>query len=301
MDPGILEVSMKAIIHVRPGADHQIGHAGALSAGLGRHGVTVETVDRFDPRRLRGAGASFAVAWGWRSARRYADLGMKVLVMERGYVGDRFAWTSLGWDGLNGRARFPIVDDPVRWERLFADLLRPMTRVSGYALILGQVTGDMAVERVKLPQFYELAADRARNCGLEPVFRPHPESARRGGAAAPPGVRALTGTLEEALAGASIALAFNSNSLTEAVLAGVPVSFADEGAMVSPLRLYGVFRGREGDDPDWAAARPPWAHRLAWTQWSLEEIARGDAWEHVGAAMEAPRWHESFAEEKAAA
>jgi predicted transcriptional regulator len=33
--------------------------------------------------------------------------------------------------------------------------------------------------------------------------------------------------------------------------------------------------------------REAWAHDLAWTQWTLHEIAEGDAWAAVGPLMEA--------------
>jgi hypothetical protein len=54
--------------------------------------------------------------WGWRRGREWFAKGYDVLVMERAYLDNRFVWTSLGWNGLNGRARWPIpVDGGARW------------------------------------------------------------------------------------------------------------------------------------------------------------------------------------------
>lgn len=269
---------MKAVIHVNH-LGHQQSYGEAIKRGLEKHGIETEIVPAGRP-----AMGDITVIWGWRRAKTLAP--GKLLVMERGYVGDRFEWTSLGWDGLNGRARFPMVDDPARWEKHFAHLMRPTRTIDGYALILGQVEGDAAVQDVNLPQFYRFAADRARKSGMEPVFRPHPDSARRRGVRTMEGARLLEGTLSEALEGASIAVAFNSNSLTDAVLAGVPVAPGDEGAMAWPSL---------------ACDRETWARRLAWCQWTMEEIADGTALDYALKAMDGPRWHESFAVREQAA
>ena len=54
--------------------------------------------------------------------------------MERAYISDRFTWTSLGFDGLNGRAKFPQINDARRplaktlravFEALEKDLPKP--------------------------------------------------------------------------------------------------------------------------------------------------------------------------------
>jgi hypothetical protein len=66
------------------------------------------------------------------------------LVMERAYVADRFTWTSLGFDGLNGRAKFPQINDGgARWRKHFWPFLKPWkTQLSKTAVIMGQVRGD---------------------------------------------------------------------------------------------------------------------------------------------------------------
>lgn len=70
----------------------------ALAEGLRRHGIS-------------DLGQNVVVCWGWHTGRGYRAQGRDVLVFERGYIGDRFKWTSIAWNGLNGRGTFPDYPD----------------------------------------------------------------------------------------------------------------------------------------------------------------------------------------------
>lgn len=266
---------MRVEIVARPEAPHQVKAARALLEGFKRHGVTAQIAAPGDPLH----GAPVAVCWGWRNGWQHYAAGKRVLVMEQGYVGDRLEWISLGWDGLNGRARFPRMDDNgSRWCGVLglAGLPQVEPKAGGdYALVLGQVTGDASIEGVDIRDWYHKAERRlAETTGLTVHFRPHPVEVERCGA--PP----LRKSLAEALAGAAVAAAYNSNSLTDAALAGVPVIAADAGAMAWPVAGQGL-------DAAPAIQRPfVWAERLAWCQWRHEEMASGAAWEALRTAME---------------
>lgn len=219
-----------------------------------------------------GAVTTHAVAcWGWRLGVQFRRAGHEVLVMERGYLGDRFSWTSLAWNGLNGRGIFaPTPDDGGARFRQHHAVLQPWRQGPGYALIVGQVPGDASLQGVNLEPWYANMAGHARAAGLEPVFRQHPVAARRGFRQGPRGVRKLTGSLEDALAGAAQVITYNSNTGVDALVAGVPVVADNEGSMAWPLagQQVGEFHRPE---------REQWAYDLAWKQWSLDEIASGDA------------------------
>lgn len=209
--------------------------------------------------------------WGWRQGRRLRDEGHEVLVMERGYLGDRFHWTSLGWNGLNGRAEFPEYPDDggERFRKHYS--LEPWKEGGEYVLLIGQVPGDASLRGHDLGQWYSDAAMKAQNAYEMPVkFREHPMAARRGINRRPAYTESSAGTLEEALAGAAVVATFNSNTAVDAVCAGVPAVAVDEGSMaweVSAHRIGDLVRPK----------REAWAHRLAWRQWSIEEISSGAA------------------------
>lgn len=256
----------RAVIIANERAEHQRTWGSAFAEGLKRHGWRVTTGRHHQP-------ADLVVQWGirrqdWIDATKHA--GGEVVVLERGYVGDRFAWTSVSFGGgLNGRATFrgPF-HDASRWNKHFAHLMQPwQSRDSGVALICGQVATDAAVAHVDINQFYQRAQVAYAALGIETLFRPHPLANRLRPQPSRP--------LAEDLARAAVAVTFNSNSGVEAVLAGVPTVAIDKGSMAWDVTGHELTLPPTPD-------RTAWAHALAWKQWQMDEIADGTCWAHVG-------------------
>lgn len=245
-------------------APHQLAHQEAMAAGLRAIGI--------EPVCTPGSASAtkHVAVWGWRLGKQLHALGKSVLVMERGYLGDRFSWTSLGWNGLNGHASFPDVPATAeRFDKLAS--LKPWKRGGDYVLILGQVPNDASLQGRDMMPLYADWALKAANAYEAPVhFRMHPKAIEKGHHQVVPGTVASSGSLDEALAGALVAICWNSNSAVDAVLSGVPTVTLDKGSMA-----WGVTAHRIGDLH--RPAREAWAHRLAHRQWSLEEIASGVA------------------------
>lgn len=243
-----------------PTAKHQVAHQTALAQGLNAHGIDVML-------STRGANTECVACWGWHKGKKLHAAGHQVLVMERGYLGDRFAWTSLAWNGLNGRGQFPAENaDPARFHEHFQ--MQPWKQGGDYVLILGQVPRDASLQGRNLMPWYETAARRCSEIHKLPVlFRPHPLAR---GQQVVKGAGLSSGTLDEALAEAALAVTYNSNSGVDAVIAGVPTIAADPGSMawsVTGRKIHEIVR------PD----RERWASALAWKQWRLEEIISGAA------------------------
>lgn len=238
--------------------DHHRAHAGPMADGLKRHGIEVEFYQDRPPL------ADFVVTWGWGRAKAVRQ---PVLVMERGYLGDRLkVWTSLGWNGLNGRARWNKPgDDGERFRLHFGHLIGDWTERDGYALLIGQVEGDQSIAHVNIHAWYMQAGEALKMRGFDVKFRPHPN----GNPGRP---------IEEDFAGTGCVVTFNSNAGVLAALAGIPVIACDIGSMAWPIAAHGL----EVDliRPD----RCEWLSGLAWKQWTREEIACGLAWDHVGCA-----------------
>lgn len=249
---------------------HQSQWASRFVQGLDAHGVAVTQLEARFP-----ADTDIVCCWGWSVGRWYQERGHEVLVAERGYVGDRFHWTSLGWGGLNGRADFKNAGAPAdRWDSLFVGHMHQWRGVEeGYALLLGQVPGDQSLRGVNYLKWVEDTARACTETGYDVRWRPHPHPQ---GARIPTPAPEIGGSLEEALLGAKLAVTFNSNSGVDAVLAGVPTVTMDEGAMA-----WGVTAHDLSSDPI-RPDRTKWTHRLAYCQWSPEEMADGTAWAHIG-------------------
>jgi len=270
-------------------SDHQSSWGGAFAQGLRRHGVPVEVAGV--PDRTRLPSVEFVVFWGHRQQAlidHQRRTGRHYLVLERGYFGDRFQLTSCGWDGLNGHADFCNAGRPAdRWRKHGAPMADWQTSGS-YALICGQVSGDAAVAGVNLAHWYERAAALIQKSwpGLPVKFRPHPLSRQN---VAPAGLKITSRTLKEDLRDAVFTVAYNSNSGVDSLLAGVPTYCGSPGSMAAPLAPMLVNPGALEELPRWVRFedRAQWAHDLAYCQWTHEEIATGDAWDHLKQKLEA--------------
>lgn len=203
-----------------------------------------------------------------------------MLVMERGYLGDRTAWTSLAWNGLNGRGVASSAADPARFLRHFPDLLKPWREnEEGYVLLIGQLPGDLAVRHMDFNAWATLTAAGLGSYGFDVRYRPHP-LAELAVPAALTGVRLMAErSLRAALEGAASCVTFNSNAAVEAVLAGVPTYAIDRGSIAWDVAAHSIY------EPPVRPGREDWAARLAWRQWTAEEIAAGDAWALMKGAM----------------
>jgi hypothetical protein len=258
---------------------HQIAWASAFASGLRKHGWSAIMRDDYQPCDL-------LVKWGVRDQKVIQiqrKSGGEICILERGYIGDRFKWTSVSFGGeLNGRAEFRGVrSDPERFDRHFSGLMKPWDRKAGYALLIGQVPGDMSIAHTNIGVWYRTSAERLKQQGWQVKFRPHPVSVQRGIAYAPPaGVTPIGGSLAAALAGAGVAVTFSSNAAVEAALAGVPTIACDPGSMARAVASPSVSEALITPD------RSRWAHELAWKQYTAEEMASGDCWAAVtGKAM----------------
>ena len=257
---------MKAVVHINHLA-HQVTHGDAVRAGLERHGIEVEFASTNEPRDC-----DFAVIWGWKQ-HAVIDAGRPVLVMERGYIGDRMAYTSMGWNGLNGRALFPHATDPTRLEDLWPGALKVRRERGDVVIVCGQVRGDSSIRGVDFSAWAQGTMRDAAALGYPVLYRPHPVMAERADFVRPD-TPMSDRSLADDLARAAAFVIYNSNSGVDAALAGVPVIAWDEGAMAWPVAAQRRWAIEHRD-------RTAWASRLAWCQWSLDEIACGDFWPHL--------------------
>lgn len=262
---------MRFDVVTNPGSLHQNAAGRALIAGFKRHGIQTRLC--IDGREVD---SRWVATWGWRNARPHVELGRQVLVIELAYVGDRFAWFSLGWNGLNGHATFPKRDDPARWREHFGHLMRPW-HGGRYALLLGQVCSDQSVAHVNYLEWVYEAVEAITARGWPVLWRPHPNAPQE----IPAPCERIYGELDEALSGAGLAVAYNSNSAVDAVLAGTPTLVCDAGAMAWPVAGHGL------EAVPFDGDRQGWANRLAWCQWLPREIESGEAWDNLKEVMPA--------------
>ena len=263
-----------AVYYHQPHATPQLT---AFADGLRQHGI--EPACRNLGARDAMVDADLAVCWGARHEElfeRQRAAGSHFLILERGYVGDRLTWTSARFDGLNGRGWTPPAPDGgERWREYFADLMQPwrLPCEGKHVLLAGQVRGDAACRGVDLPAWYAEVAREAPGLWAWPLrFRPHPHPAAINDRVR--GVPVLEGDLADALAGAALHVAWNSNTGVDAVMAGVPTVALDPGSMAWPVAAHSL-------DGMVVPDRAAWGRDLAWSQWQLEELVSGAAWDFL--------------------
>ncbi len=246
-------------------APHQLEHQRAVKAGFDKLGI--ETKLSFN---INAADSKHVVCWGWRMGRQLREMGKEVLVMERGYLADRFHYSSMAWNGLNGHARFPYVpsDGGGRFDSLGLKL-QPWTKAGEYVVIFGQVPTDASLSgRDLMPWYIKMAHEVKEFYGIPVLFRQHPDLAKKGLTQRVPGTDTAAGNLQEVLKGAALAICWNSNSAVDAILAGIPTVAGDKGTMAFDMCSKNINHIKR-------PCREEWAHSLAWKQWSIPEIESG--------------------------
>ncbi len=231
--------------------------------GLSRHGVKI-----VEPRTK----ADFAITWGVRANEPflYCD---NVLVMERAYLGDRFNWLSLGWNGLNGKADFCNTNAPSdRWEKYWRDQMQPESTGEG-VLLIGQVQGDMATVGVDLLRWAKDVGKQLSAMGVQWSFRPHPSAIERGQKQP---FQGESRTLEQALVQCDSVITYNSNVGVLAAMAGKRVTCENDGSMVYEIAGHGWRDDRDLGD------REEWGRKIAYCQWQKGELSQGVFWETLG-------------------
>ena len=231
---------MKAWLNLRHGVPER--HR-AFLRGLERCGYSV-----VDALTTRPGHRDILVTWnrigdGQTAAAAFESRGLPVIVAENASWGNEFAgwgWYTLGLGRHNTAGAFPE-GGPERWDSLGVRL--PAFRTSGETVILAQ-----------------------RGIGTPPTRSPtgweHGALARYGGRVrSHPGLRDAV-PLERDLADAGRVVTWGSGAAIKALLMGVPV--------VSEMP------GWIGEQDNTDAGRLAMFRRLAWAQWTLDEIASGE-------------------------
>lgn len=259
-------------LYVNGRADHQKSFLGRLAVGFKKHGWTTTLRGHAESHRVQ----DLTVHWGHRrfsvqDGQRAA--GRDYMVMERGYMGDRFHWTSLAYNGLNGDGEFDVAPftDSSRFRRYYPNMLQPWRGLRGdYVLLIDQCPRDCSLHRVPGQDLTRWIDEMRAVCsvaypGLPVLYRGHPLSLQR------PDLRAKRVPLEEDLKRAAVCVTWNSNSGVVSTLAGVPTVVYDPCGMAWPVAQHSVHeKPREGDRAGWAA-------KMAHCQWLPEELEDGTA------------------------
>jgi hypothetical protein len=153
--------------------------------------------------------------------------------------------------------------------------MKPWKTGGEYILLCGQVPNDKSLRGKNLSGWYQEATNVAsKKYGLPVVWRPHPLD-NTGAKIRIPNTRLDVGTpLIQSLDKAAAIMAYNSNSLIDGIMNGVPAIAFDEGTMAWELCSKNY-------EPLMKPDRSEWGRKMGYTQWTNEELANGSAVSHI--------------------
>ena len=233
------------------------------------------------------AGALFSLhGTGAGVLRDFKKNGIPLVVVDYGYVRRGTPhegrshpgkyYFSVGLNGLNGHADFKNHLMPGdRWEALGVPL-KPWKTDGKYIILCGQKTHDAAIGNIVPRVWAQQVIKQIQEITNRPViFRPHPMD---------PSQKRQIGvphdehhSLEEALRDAYCVVSYNSNSLVESIVNGVPAFALGPGSMVEGVCNKDLSQIENPQRLD----RQQWAYNLSYTQWSIDEMRQGLPWAHL--------------------
>lgn len=236
----------------------------AFIRGLVAAGYTVQTL----PKRKNIDPDDILVIWNRGSqfqyeAKRHEQAGSRVIVAENGYTDavddDGHQWFSLALDHHNGVGRWWQGDAP-RFPRMGLKL-KPWRAEGSFVLVLPQ--RGIGAPGVAMPgRWPREIVTRLKAVTSRPiVVRPHP------------GLKSLAPPLAPALEGCHAVVTWASGAAIKALQHGVPVFYELPGWIGAPAARFG-FSNLENP---FLGDREPMFERLAWSQWTIAEIASGEA------------------------
>lgn len=245
----------------------------AFKAGLEEHKVDVRVTDCDDYDN-----EDLVVQWGIRN-QKLISKSKNYLILERGYVGDREEYTSTGFNGLNGRGYSPRPPEELtdRVVNLACKNMYAIGQGRGkYILVLGQVPSDMSVKPVNYNKWLQDKVMWLRKEYPEILirYRPHPLDKE-------PFIPDLVNevsegrTVGEDIINAVFTVSLSSNAGVDSLLMGKLVMTDSDVSMVKRFdrRLYS------------GGERMEWFNNICYRQWTIEEMASGQAWEHLKKGM----------------
>jgi hypothetical protein len=250
----------------------------AFAKGLAANGESYRIADIRDKPTNCDVGVVFgysSVAHPWIIEHVERE-GGRALFLDYGVLGDGFSHWTVGWDDIMGNADFMNECSPAdRWYD-FGIEIEPWRSNGDHVLLIGQVPWDGSVRNINIVEWCVSTAYAIQKLTDRPVvFRPHPLAVHE--TPKIPGTQFSVRSYADDLDFAWAVVTWNSTSAGLAVLKGIPVIAMDQGSIAWPVAESDLNRIAEPRMPD----REQWAFNLAYSQWTLEEIASGLVWERL--------------------
>ena len=242
-----------AVIHCNPKSVWQSQRSGYFMEGFKNAGIECRITN--SKAREDGLPVLLGTTF-WRGIERD---GGEFLLIDRCSFGETTQYVSLVWNGHGRRGDHHLPDHTTadRWEAM-GETLKPWKQRGSRFIVCGQTE--------TYSPHYLTPEDWYKSVRWATDFRPHPATM---------GIN-THGPANDRMDNfdGAVAVTLNSSIGVKCVIEGIPTITMDEGSMAWDVT------GHSKDDIQ-MPAREEWAHRLAYTQWSDDEIREGRLWSRL--------------------
>jgi hypothetical protein len=204
--------------------------------------------------------------------------GRQLLMVESAFV-KRGEYYQVGWGGYAGNADFntPIRMPSDRWDRLAVPVSPWRRRSTGPIVVCGQLPWDTQVQDVDHRGWCREMITRLHRAGHDAIFAPHPRMRDLDAYGVARKYYRPGQTLAALLKSARAVVTWNSTSAVDAILRGVPAITSHPSSISRAVSQHTVADVERLEYPD----RSAWLARLGYAQWTLDEMASGETWDHL--------------------
>lgn len=248
----------------------------AIEQGIRELGFSLHSEEAWRPRPRQDYTGDVMLTWNLhgdkeRARDRFEAQGGRVIVFEEGYT--RGIWEAKHFaaslHGHNGSGTWLPEWHGAADEGRWLSLAIPFTswrEDGGHVLVCGQ-RGIGSSLMASPPEWHNRVAERLREyTSREIVVRTHPGKDK-----------AARATLDDQLAGAWACVIWSSGCGVRALLHGIPVIREAPHWILEGAAGFGIQCIEDPPTPDRLEAFA----RMAWAQWTIEEIRRGDVYRHL--------------------
>jgi len=209
-----------------------------------------------------------------------------LLVIELGFL-RRNEYYSIGYNSIVGFGYYGEENMPSdRFEKLNVKVKKYVKSndPDKYILLCGQVYNDTQLQHVNYKKWLEwVVTEIKKYTKRKIVYRPHPVYRKKSKDWKLNGVinsDSLKKKLEEEMKNAHVIISFNSNSILDAMIEGIPFFSFDRGSVIYDISNHDLSSVENPSFPN-DEIRMQRLYNIAYYQWNQDEIRQGLFFEHL--------------------
>ena len=260
----------------------EVEWSNALASGIDTHGDTAAIYFDGRPDADSVDAVAFVGVKGKEGFDHYRAKGVTTLLFDKGYNREKQGGMPKYWRvAINAHSCTDLIDHAAPHDRIhtLGVELHPWRDSGDHILYAGSSAKYHAFQGLPSPERYafEVFDELSRHTDRAIHYRPKPSYRD-----AEPVSNALfdrRGAMHDAMKGVHAVVTHGSNACFEAVCAGIPCIVLGPGVArpISSTSLDEIERLRMASEAD----RVNWLAGLSYWQWTLGEMASGEAWQYV--------------------